>query len=428
MSTAVDHGDRRLKVAVAQVEAAAFDLEGNVAATVAAILEAADAGASIVVLPECVSSGWLDDPSKIRPLAEPDDCSGPALSAWSEVAAETGTAVIAGFPEVAGDGLFNSVAVIGSDGRLQGTYRKLHLFGSERRVFAPGNRGLPVFELDGIKVGVLVCYDLRFPEAMRLLALKGADLIAVPTAWVGGFDAETPEGEEGRVGQVEGALVQANLNQVYVACADLTGTIAESRFLGRSLIASPFGEPLAGPLPAAGAGVAVAELSASGALGAQERGGGISPRADRRTDVYELTPAASERDGAAQTEDVLAEIERKRGYLLDMHRTLAARDPEFLRAYEALLHAAFLSERLLDRREKELVYIGTLTALGTPRSHLIAHMQAAVANGATEAEVLETIELVLPPVGVPRFIEAIDAFEEAFPTADTSQAKGASVK
>lgn len=411
-----------MNVAVAQVEAVGLDLRANVDATVAAIGAAAAQGATLVVLPECVSSGWLDDPAAVGPLAEPGDGSGPALSAWRAAAREHGVAVVGGFPERAGEELFNSVAVIDAGGEVLGTYRKLHLFGSERQVFSPGDHGLPIFELGGLRVGVLVCYDLRFPEAMRLLALEGAELIAVPTAWVAGFDAETPEGEGGRVGQVEGALVQANLNQVFVACADLTGTIAPNRFLGRSLIASPYGEPLAGPLPAAGEGLLVAEADAAAARAAQDRGGGLSPRHDRRTDVYSLAPGAPlEANGAAAPPDgaaALAEIERKRGYVLDLHRTLAARDPAFLERYEDFLGAAFLAERSLDRREKELIYVGTLTALGTPRAHLVAHMRAAVANGASEQEVLEALELVLPPAGVPRFIEAMEAFEEAFPAAE----------
>lgn len=398
-----------MKVAVGQIEAVALDLEANLESARAAIAGAAAEGAGLLVLPECASTGWLNDPEGIRPLAEPGDGSGPALSGWREAAAQHGVAVIGGFPELEGEKLFNSVVAIDRHGEVLGTYRKLHLFGAERNVFEPGDHGLPRFQIEDLEVGVLVCYDLRFPEAMRLLALEGADLIAVPTAWVGGFDAATPSGEGGRVGQVEGALVQANLNQVFVACADATGEVAGSRFLGRSLIASPFGEPIAGPLPASGAGLATAEVSAAARAAAADRGAGITPRLDRRTDVYRLSGAPPS-EGAA----MLAEIERKRGYLLDMHRTLAELDPAFLRRYEDFLEAAFLDSRLLDRREKELVYVGVLTALSTPRSHLVAHMRAAVAAGASEEQVLETVELVLPPAGVPRFLEAMAAFEQAF--------------
>ena len=109
-------------------------------------------------------------------------------------------------------------------------------------------------------------------------------------------------------------------------------------------------------------------------------------------------------------------MKRKRGYVLDLHKTLAIRDPEFLVEYEQILNSTFLREGSLDRRMKELVYIGVLTALSTPQAHLVAHMRAAVSGGATEQEVLETLEMILAPVGVPRFLEAMAAFEVAFPT------------
>lgn len=424
-----------MKVAVAQIEARELDLSANVAQTTAAIARAAGQGAELVVLPECVTTGWVIDREGVQALAEAGDGTGPALGAWRATAREHGIGVIGGYAERDGERLFNSVAVIDRDGELRGQYRKLHLFGNERDVFAPGDRGVPLFELDGVRVGVLVCYDLRFPEAMRLLALDGAQLVAVPTAWVAGFDAVTPAGEDGRIGQVDGALVQANLNQVYVACADLTGQARDLRFLGRSLIASPYGELLAGPAPAAGADLLTAEVSPEEAAAAVHRGNGISPRLDRRTDVYALgrpdaaatppggatAPGGAKAAGGTTAHDgarMLAEIERKRGYVLDLHRTLAVRDPAFLADYERLLGAAFLAERALDRRVKELVYVGVLTALGTPRAHLVAHMRAAVANGATEREVLETLELALPPVGVPRFIEGMAAFDAAFAPAE----------
>ena len=403
-----------MRVAVAQVEVHALDVEKNIRITTAAIARAAAQGADLVVLPECVASGWVMDPEGIAAVAEPGDGSGPALSAWRTAARRHDIAVVGGYAERAGDVLYNAVAVIARDGELRDKYRKLHLFGAERAVFAAGDLGLPIFDLDGVRLGVLVCYDLRFPEAMRLLALGGADLVAVPTAWVTGFDMQRPSDDDGRIGQVDGARVQANLNQVYVACADLAGELRGVRFLGRSVIISPYGEALIGPLSAAASDVVAADISPAEVRSAVERGEGISPRLDRRTDVYTLG-SADAAPAAVNGVELLAELERKRGYVLDLHRTLATRDPAFLSHYEGFLGAAFLQERSLDRRVKELVYIGVLTALSTPRDHLVAHMHAAVAHGATEQEILETVELVLPPTGVPRFIEAMAAFEAAFP-------------
>lgn len=400
-----------MKIAVAQIEAVPLDTTANLRLSTEAIEAAAAQGADLIVLPELVASGYVTDDPAIAGLAEPDDGSGPVLGSWCQLARRLGLGIIGGYPEAKGDRLFNSVAVIDRTGAIAGGYRKLHLFGSEKQRFAPGDLGLPVFSLDGVTVGVVVCYDLRFPEVMRLLAVEsGADLVAVPTAWVVGFDpAATPS--DARIGQVDGAFVQANLNQVFVACADLCGSGNGVTFLGRSLIASPYGEPLVGPLPADKAEVAVAEIDPAEGRRAQDRGDGISPRADRRTDVYTLAAASAAPDGDA----LLSEIERRRGYVLDLHRTLARLDPEFLASYDDFLEATFLAERTLDRRVKELVYVGALTAHGTEESHLVAHMRAAVANGATEREVLEVLEQVLAPAGVPRFIAGMRAFERAFP-------------
>jgi 4-carboxymuconolactone decarboxylase len=111
-------------------------------------------------------------------------------------------------------------------------------------------------------------------------------------------------------------------------------------------------------------------------------------------------------------EKLLEEIAAKRGYVLEMHRVLAEADPDFLRRYDEFLEAAYLRERSLDRRTKELIYVAVLAALGSSRAHQLAHMRAALAAGATEAELLEVLEQVLPPAGVPRFMEAVEAWSE----------------
>jgi 4-carboxymuconolactone decarboxylase len=116
--------------------------------------------------------------------------------------------------------------------------------------------------------------------------------------------------------------------------------------------------------------------------------------------------------GDSDGRQLLEQIKARRGYVLDMHRTLAEADPDFLRAYEDFLASAYLSERSLDRRTKELIYVAVLTALGGGRQQLVAHMRAGLAAGATAGELLETLEQILPPVGVPRFIEGLAAWDE----------------
>jgi 4-carboxymuconolactone decarboxylase len=115
-----------------------------------------------------------------------------------------------------------------------------------------------------------------------------------------------------------------------------------------------------------------------------------------------------------EADTLLREIAEKRGYTLRMHRILAEADPTFLRSYEDLLDAAYIRSRSLDRRTKELIYIAVLTAVSAPREQLVAHMEAAVATGAEPLEILEVLEQALPPVGVPRFIEGLEAWAALF--------------
>lgn len=274
-----------MRVAVAQLRCDAADDAARLDATLAAIATAAEQGADLVVLPELAACGYRLDARHLALRAEPADASGPVLSAWADAARRRGVAVIGGFAEATDGGIANAAAVIGADGNVVGTYRKLHLFGPEHALFRPGDLGLPVFEVGATRVGVLVCYDLRFPEAARILALQGAQLIAVPTAWVAGFDA--PPGDELRIPHVDGVVVQANLDQVHIAVADQIGVQDDIEFLGRSLVVDPFGCLLAGPLPPARERLAVVDVDPAAVQRAQERGPGISPRANRRTDVYD---------------------------------------------------------------------------------------------------------------------------------------------
>jgi predicted amidohydrolase len=164
------------------------------------------------------------------------------------------------------------------------TYRKLHLFGTEHQVFEPGDHGLPIVEIHGARVGIGVCYDLRFPEVLRILAVRGAELVVVPTAWVAGFDRKPPAG--GSIGQVDGALVQSNLNQLFIACADQVGAVGDVAFLGRSVVTDPYGNALVGPLSADDEDLVVVTLDLDEVDRARHRGPGIDPMQNRRTDVY----------------------------------------------------------------------------------------------------------------------------------------------
>jgi len=163
-------------------------------------------------------------------------------------------------------------------------YRKLHLWGEERLLFSSGDLGLPVVSLPFGRVGIIVCYDLRFPEALRILALQGADLVAIPTAWAPGYDKAAPA--DGVIDQVKAALVQANINQVFVAAASRVGADGNLGYLGSSVVIDPYGRPLFGPASRDDEVVEVVPMDLAEARRAKVRDPLITPLADRRTDVY----------------------------------------------------------------------------------------------------------------------------------------------
>jgi N-carbamoylputrescine amidase len=238
-------------------------------------------GSQVVVFPELAVSGYTTDPDLVRTVAEPLD--GPTVGMLTELTARLGGLVATGVCERDGDTFFNTVVVVGPDGPVL-HYRKLHLFDAEKNVYAPGDLGLPVVDTDWGRLGVCVCYDLRFVEVLRALSLQGADLVLAPAAWVGGFDRSVPA--TGLPRQAQAAVVQANLDQVAVAAvsqAPVPGGPAS-----RSPWASTTTEPPsnAGPLSRDSADTATVEIDIAAGRAARLRSERIRPREDRRTDVY----------------------------------------------------------------------------------------------------------------------------------------------
>jgi (R)-amidase len=161
---------------LAQLASAPGDLDANVAGAVAAI--GAHPQVDIAIFPELYLGGY--DLALVSETARTSDCR--ELATLARAAAEASTAVVVGFAERLDDGtIANSAACIDRDGSLAGVYRKLQLFGPEREVFRPG-AGLRIVRLAGIDVGLLICFDVEFPELARALALGGATLLVTPSA------------------------------------------------------------------------------------------------------------------------------------------------------------------------------------------------------------------------------------------------------
>ncbi|MET9968713.1 carbon-nitrogen hydrolase family protein, partial [Streptomyces sp. NPDC006356] len=190
---------------------------------------AAAVGAGLLVAPEMFLTGYAigDD---IARLAEPAD--GDCADAVAESATRHGLAIAYGYPERAGGTVYNSAQLISADGTRLANYRKTHLFGCfERDHFTPGDQQVVQAELDGLRVGILICYDVEFPENVRAHALAGTDLLIVPTAQMHPFQfvAESM------------IPVRAFENQMYVAYVNRVGQEGEFEFVGLSTLAGPDG-------------------------------------------------------------------------------------------------------------------------------------------------------------------------------------------
>jgi predicted amidohydrolase len=226
-----------MKVAAIQTRPVFGDVETNVARALAL----APADATLYVFPELMTSGYaFASRLEARALAEIPggrEAYAPGLHALGAWARSRRAWVIAGFPEKAAARVYNSSALIGPDGRVRDVYRKLHLFDDEKLWFAPGDRAPRVSRVGAARVGMLICFDWRFPEIWRVLALGGADLIAHPSNLVVPRAAQmaTP--------------VRALENRIFVVTANRVGAdVRPDRriaFTGRSQIVSPDGIVLA---------------------------------------------------------------------------------------------------------------------------------------------------------------------------------------
>ncbi|ANS63863.1 hydrolase [Streptomyces lincolnensis] len=190
---------------------------------------AAAAGAGLLAAPEMFLTGYAigDD---IGRLAEPAD--GDAADAIAEIAGRHGLAIAYGYPERHAGTVYNSAQLISADGTRLANYRKTHLFGCfEREHFAPGEQPVVQAELNGLRVGLMICYDVEFPENVRAHALAGTDLLVVPTAQMHPFQfvAESM------------IPVRAFENQMYVAYVNRVGREGEFEFVGLTTLAGPDG-------------------------------------------------------------------------------------------------------------------------------------------------------------------------------------------
>ncbi|MFF0445408.1 nitrilase family protein [Streptomyces sp. NPDC004609] len=204
-----------------------------------AVLAAADRGADIVVLPELANSGYVfEDADELRSVAEPLD--GPTVREWEALAARLRLVIVGGLAELGEAGRVHNTGVLVDGTGLRASYRKAHLWNGEKTWgFTPGDAPPPVVDTPHGRIGMMVCYDLEFPEWVRLAALEGAELLCGPVNWP---LYPRPEGE--RPGEVVRMQADASVNRMFVAVADRTGTERGQDWLGGSVILDANGYPV----------------------------------------------------------------------------------------------------------------------------------------------------------------------------------------
>jgi N-carbamoylputrescine amidase len=230
--------------------ASEHEAAANLKKAAARIREAAAGGAKIVCLQELFRTDYFCSTENYDCFALAESIPGESTETLSQVARETGTVIIASLFEQRAAGLYhNTAAVIDADGSLLGIYRKMHIPDDpgfyEKFYFTPGDLGFRSFETAHGKIGVLICWDQWYPEAARLTALAGAQILFYPTA-IGWARAERDEVKRAQHDAWE--TVQrghAIANGVFVAAANRVGSEGELDFWGGSFIASPFGKLLA---------------------------------------------------------------------------------------------------------------------------------------------------------------------------------------
>lgn len=266
-------------VACCQVAPKIGDLVYNRTLTERAIRSAALQGAQVVVLPELVQSGYLfADRDEALSLSETAD--GPTLRLWTTLAKELNLVVVGGFCErLQNDELANSAAMIDAQG-LRVVYRKAHLWDTESEIFSPGNDAPPVVETVHGWIGMLICYDLEFPEWVRLPALAGAELLCAPVNWPDG-----PRPPTERPAEVVRVQANASVNRMFIAACDRHGQERGVAWVQGSVIVDADGYPLAGPAEWGGEQILLATLNL-----AEARNKWISARndlhLDRRQGLY----------------------------------------------------------------------------------------------------------------------------------------------
>jgi predicted amidohydrolase len=251
------------------------DLAGNRHASTDAVAAAAATGADVIVLPELVTSGY-DFESVEQAQASGISTDDAVFEDWAR--AGNGAVVVGGFAERDPDGVLRNSAMLVDGTGSQVLYRKTHLWDAEALYFTPGDDPPPVVDTAVGRIGVIICYDLEFPELTRSLALRGTELLAVPTNWP---LVDRPDGEHPPEQII--AMAAARVNRMAVACSDRTHSERGPRYTEGSVIVDANGWTVTQPLVGVGSVTARIDLEVARTKGISTRNHVFD---DRRPAIY----------------------------------------------------------------------------------------------------------------------------------------------
>jgi len=241
----------QLNIGLVQMSCSA-DGKANLEKAIAGVKDAASKGAQIVCLQELFTSLYFCDVEDYENFKLAEPIPGPTTDALSAIAKETGVVIIASLFEKRAQGLYhNTTAVLDADGTYLGKYRKMHIPDDpayyEKFYFTPGDLGYKIFKTKFANIGVLICWDQWYPEAARLTALMGAEILFYPTAigWATSQDAATNEEQYNAWQTIQRSHAVAN--GVHVVSVNRVGFEQNGamKFWGGSFVSNPFGTLLA---------------------------------------------------------------------------------------------------------------------------------------------------------------------------------------
>ena len=238
----------KVKIGLVQMTCSA-DKAANLAKAIDGVRKAAADGAQIVCLQELFTSLYFCDVEDYENFKLAEPIPGPSTEALQQVAGELGVVIVASLFEKRAQGIYhNTTAVLDADGTYLGKYRKMHIPDDpayyEKFYFTPGDMGYKVFKTRFATIGVLICWDQWYPEASRITALMGAEILFYPTAigWATSQDADTNEEQYGAWQTIQRSHAVAN--GVHVVSVNRVGLEQDGamKFWGGSFVANPFGK------------------------------------------------------------------------------------------------------------------------------------------------------------------------------------------